>query len=109
MFALSCAGMCAQTVADAHFHHLHLNATDPKADIEFYTTKFDAEKASFKGLIDAVVGAEKLDAVSESGRLTAQRSGEHHLAFRVGRGSYEGDGSEAARLRHQVRHTYHRH
>ena len=44
----------AQTLADAHFHHLHLNATDPKADIEFYTTKFDSEKASFQGLVDAV-------------------------------------------------------
>jgi catechol 2,3-dioxygenase-like lactoylglutathione lyase family enzyme len=54
ILTLSCAGAFAQTVPDAHFHHLHLNATDPKADIEFYTTKFDAEKASFKGLIDAV-------------------------------------------------------
>jgi catechol 2,3-dioxygenase-like lactoylglutathione lyase family enzyme len=54
IFALSCAPLFAQTVPDAHFHHLHLNATDPKADIEFYTAKFDSEKASFKGLIDAV-------------------------------------------------------
>src|SRR5579871_2701552 len=37
-----------------HFHHLHLNSTDPAADIEFYTTKFDAEKARFAGLSDAV-------------------------------------------------------
>jgi predicted enzyme related to lactoylglutathione lyase len=44
----------AQTVPNAHFHHLHLNATDPSADIEFYTTKFDAEKAKFAGTIDAV-------------------------------------------------------
>jgi predicted enzyme related to lactoylglutathione lyase len=43
-----------QTVSNAHFHHLHLNATDPAADIEFYTTKFDAEKAKFAGLSDAV-------------------------------------------------------
>jgi catechol 2,3-dioxygenase-like lactoylglutathione lyase family enzyme len=54
IFALSCASVFAQTVPDAHFHHLHLNSTDPKAAIEFYTTKFDAEKASFKGLVDAV-------------------------------------------------------
>ncbi|HEV2691121.1 MAG TPA: VOC family protein [Bryobacteraceae bacterium] len=38
----------------AHFHHVHLNATDPKADIEFYTTKFDAEKGKFAGALDAV-------------------------------------------------------
>jgi len=54
IFALACAPVFAQTVPNAHFHHLHLNATDPKAAIEFYTTKFDAEKASFKGLTDAV-------------------------------------------------------
>lgn len=53
IFALACAPLFSQTVSDAHFHHLHLNSTDPKAAIEFYTTKFDAEKASFKGLIDA--------------------------------------------------------
>jgi len=38
----------------AHFHHLHLNATDPAAAISFYTTKFAAEKGRFAGLIDAV-------------------------------------------------------
>lgn len=54
IFALSCAPLFGQTVPNAHFHHLHLNSTDPKAAIEFYTTKFDAEKASFKGLTDAV-------------------------------------------------------
>jgi catechol 2,3-dioxygenase-like lactoylglutathione lyase family enzyme len=39
---------------EAHFHHLHLNTTDPKAAIDFYTTKFDCEKARFAGLLDAV-------------------------------------------------------
>ena len=38
----------------AHFHHIHLNTTDPQAAIDFYTTKFDSEKASFAGLMDAV-------------------------------------------------------
>ncbi len=54
IFALSCASMFAQTVSDAHFHHLHLNSTDPKGAIEFYTTKFDSEKARFKDVLDAV-------------------------------------------------------
>src|SRR6185436_3314577 len=40
--------------AIAHFHHLHLNTTDPQAAIDFYTTKFDSEKARFAGLLDAV-------------------------------------------------------
>ncbi len=39
---------------EAHFHHLHLNATDPAAAIEFYTGKFDCEKARFAGTMDAV-------------------------------------------------------
>src|SRR5260370_702243 len=38
----------------AHFHHVHLNTTDPAAAITFYTSKFDSEKASFAGLQDAV-------------------------------------------------------
>jgi len=38
----------------AHFHHLHLNSTDPQAAINFYTSKFDCEKARFAGLLDGV-------------------------------------------------------
>lgn len=38
----------------SHFHHLHLNSTDPAAAIQFYTTKFDCEKARFAGAVDAV-------------------------------------------------------
>jgi catechol 2,3-dioxygenase-like lactoylglutathione lyase family enzyme len=45
----------AQTAAPiAHFHHLHLNTPDPKAAIDFYTAKFDCEKARFAGVMDAV-------------------------------------------------------
>jgi catechol 2,3-dioxygenase-like lactoylglutathione lyase family enzyme len=39
---------------EAHFHHLHLNTLDAKAAIDFYTSKFDCEKAKFAGIIDAV-------------------------------------------------------
>src|SRR5262245_27373140 len=38
----------------AHFHHLHLNATNPAEAIDFYTSKFDCEKARFGDKIDAV-------------------------------------------------------
>jgi len=53
------AGLLAQNAVPtvqplAHFHHVHLNATDPKADIDFYTSKFDAEKGKFMGALDAV-------------------------------------------------------
>src|SRR5579883_2919295 len=39
---------------EAHFHHLHLNATDPAAAIDFYTAKFDCEKAKFMDVQNAV-------------------------------------------------------
>jgi catechol 2,3-dioxygenase-like lactoylglutathione lyase family enzyme len=38
----------------AHFHHLYLNTLDPAAAIDFYTRKFDCEKAKFAGVHDAV-------------------------------------------------------
>jgi catechol 2,3-dioxygenase-like lactoylglutathione lyase family enzyme len=40
--------------AGIHFHHVHLNTTDPAAAIQFYTSTFDARKARFAGLSDAV-------------------------------------------------------
>jgi len=39
---------------EAHFHHLHLNTLDPKGAIDFYTSKFDCEKAKFAGIMDGV-------------------------------------------------------
>ena len=33
--------------AQAYFHHVHLNATDPASAIEFYTSRFKARKESF--------------------------------------------------------------
>src|SRR6266436_6039514 len=44
----------APPVALAHFHHLHLNVTDPAAAIEFYTSKLESEKRKFAGAQDAV-------------------------------------------------------
>lgn len=38
----------------AHFHHVHLNSTDPAAAITFYTTRFDCDKDRFAGTMDAV-------------------------------------------------------
>src|ERR1041385_9296982 len=42
-------GLLAQQPV-AHFHHVHVNATDPKASVKFYTSKFEAEKAEFAGI-----------------------------------------------------------
>jgi len=49
----ACATALAQTLP-AHFHHVHLNSTNPSAAIAFYTSKFKARKESFAGLGDAV-------------------------------------------------------
>jgi len=38
----------------AHFHHVHLNSTDPQAAIDFYAKHFDCEKAKFAGTLDAI-------------------------------------------------------
>src|SRR3954454_20664130 len=38
----------------AHFHHVALNVTDPKASIEFLTKRFDCEPAKLGGKEDAV-------------------------------------------------------
>ena len=51
---LLCATAHAQQSPQAHFHHVHLNSTDPAAAIDFYSTKFKARKEKFAGLVDAV-------------------------------------------------------
>jgi len=43
------ASVWARETSKAHFHHIHLNATDPAAAIDFYTRKFDCDKARFNG------------------------------------------------------------
>lgn len=43
-----------QAPPTAHFHHIHLNNLDTQAAIDFYTSKFDCEKAKFGGTVDAV-------------------------------------------------------
>jgi catechol 2,3-dioxygenase-like lactoylglutathione lyase family enzyme len=49
-------GDCADKppMPEAHFHHLYLNTLDPAGAIDFYTRKFDCEKAKFAGVHDAV-------------------------------------------------------
>jgi catechol 2,3-dioxygenase-like lactoylglutathione lyase family enzyme len=52
LIAAACGAVCA--AQNAHFHHIHLNSTDPAKAIEFYTSRFDCEKAKFGGVMDAV-------------------------------------------------------
>ena len=51
LFLLS--AFASSSAAQAHFHHVHLNSTDPRAAIEFYTTHLSGERAIFDGA-DAV-------------------------------------------------------
>lgn len=53
-FATHAQQQAAPPAPPAHFHHVHLNATDPETAILFYTSKFKARKESFAGLGDAV-------------------------------------------------------
>lgn len=34
----------------AHFHHVHVNSTDPTRSVSFYTSKFESEKGEFAGI-----------------------------------------------------------
>jgi len=56
-FSLAYLGLAVSGFAQmppAHFHHIHLNATEPAAAIDFYTSKFDCERAKFAGEWDGV-------------------------------------------------------
>ena len=44
----ACISLAAQPVVQAHFHHVHLNTTDPAAAVEFYTAHFDCEKSDYQ-------------------------------------------------------------
>jgi catechol 2,3-dioxygenase-like lactoylglutathione lyase family enzyme len=43
-----------ETPPPAHWHHVHLNSTDPRASVVFYTSRFDCEKSRYRGREDAV-------------------------------------------------------
>jgi catechol 2,3-dioxygenase-like lactoylglutathione lyase family enzyme len=51
---LPLASFAQQPQPLAHFHHVHLNSTNPAAAIDFYSGKFKARKEKFAGLSDAV-------------------------------------------------------
>ena len=44
----------AQEIEPAHFHHVHLNVTDPERSIEFYSKIFGAVPVKFRNVADAV-------------------------------------------------------
>ncbi len=52
--ALLAGILSAQNAPLAHFHHVHLNSTDPKAALEFYPRHFDCETGKFAGALDGV-------------------------------------------------------
>lgn len=56
----------------AHFHHVHLNATDPAAALRFYTTKFDCQESTFAG--KAAVWTQKSWLLLDKARRVADAS-----------------------------------
>ncbi len=54
LIALTCFAQDKPPEPKVHFHHVHLNVTDPKAAADFYTSKFACEKAQFAGQQEAV-------------------------------------------------------
>jgi catechol 2,3-dioxygenase-like lactoylglutathione lyase family enzyme len=50
MVAVAVLGIGAQAQQLVHFHHVHLNSTNPDAAIEFYTKHFSSEPARFGGM-----------------------------------------------------------
>jgi len=44
----------ASALPPAHFHHLHLNSTDPSAALKFYSAKFDCQQTKLARTIDAI-------------------------------------------------------
>jgi catechol 2,3-dioxygenase-like lactoylglutathione lyase family enzyme len=51
LLAICLSGLFVSSAfGQTHFHHAHLNSTDPKAAIEFYTTHLSGEKATFGGV-----------------------------------------------------------
>ena len=55
---LAAAGVCAAesgtAIAGVHFHHVHLNVTDPQASIAFYQKFFGANTVRYRGLSDGL-------------------------------------------------------
>jgi len=43
-----------QTPDSAHFHHVHLNSTDPQKTFEFYQQVFGSKLVKFRGRADAL-------------------------------------------------------
>jgi catechol 2,3-dioxygenase-like lactoylglutathione lyase family enzyme len=54
--ALTLAGRSSPQAEDerAHFHHVHLNVTNPEKSIQFYTSVFGATPTKFQGVSDAL-------------------------------------------------------
>jgi len=48
-YVAALAFLGSTALAETHFHHLHLNSTDPAAAADFYPAKFECEKATYDG------------------------------------------------------------
>src|SRR5271165_6779359 len=46
---IGCLPLLAQPVVQAHFHHVHMNSTDPATAAAFYAKHFECEQADYEG------------------------------------------------------------
>ncbi len=46
--------LAAESIPSAHWHHVHINATDRRASVDYYTSTFDCEKARYLDRVEAV-------------------------------------------------------
>jgi catechol 2,3-dioxygenase-like lactoylglutathione lyase family enzyme len=54
LLTLAASCFSQDAVPAVHWHHVHINATDPKASVDFYISKFDCEKSQYRDRSDAV-------------------------------------------------------
>src|SRR5215510_11054988 len=54
LLAVSARVTEVQTPHQAHFHHVHLNSTDPQKTFEFYEQVFGAKPVKFRDKADAL-------------------------------------------------------
>lgn len=84
--AILCALIAGAAFAQsepAHFHHVHLNVTDPEATMEFYTRVFGATRTRYANSVDALYTERSfiLFNIVDSPPPSALKSGLWHIGW----------------------------
>jgi catechol 2,3-dioxygenase-like lactoylglutathione lyase family enzyme len=54
VFAMSARVLQVQGLSQAHFHHVHVNSTDPQKTLEFYEHIFGSQRIKFRNVADGL-------------------------------------------------------